>query len=129
MTEMTTLTVQLIIEFSKRLPGFDTLLREDQIILLKVLAILLTQYYIPNRLHLKSCSGEVLTLRYSRKYDMETDSIVYANNLSHTRDNYKSAGVGHSADALFNFCRSICTLKLDNAEYSLLTAIVIFSGQ
>ena len=36
-TEMTILTVQLTVEFSKRLPGFDTLLREDQITLLKVL--------------------------------------------------------------------------------------------
>lgn len=35
-TEMTILTVQLIVEFSKRVPGFDTLLREDQITLLKV---------------------------------------------------------------------------------------------
>lgn len=35
-TEMTILTVQLTVEFSKRLPGFDTLLREDQITLLKV---------------------------------------------------------------------------------------------
>lgn len=37
-TEMTILTVQLIVEFSKRVPGFDTLLREDQITLLKVCA-------------------------------------------------------------------------------------------
>ncbi len=38
-TEMTILTVQLIVEFSKRVPGFDTLLREDQITLLKVYAL------------------------------------------------------------------------------------------
>lgn len=35
-TEMTILTVQLIVEFSKRVPFFDTLFREDQITLLKV---------------------------------------------------------------------------------------------
>ncbi|KAK6618377.1 hypothetical protein RUM44_002829 [Polyplax serrata] len=34
-TEITILTVQLIVEFAKRLPGFDKLLREDQIALLK----------------------------------------------------------------------------------------------
>lgn len=39
-TEITILTVQLIVEFSKRLPGFDTLLREDQITLLKVRFVL-----------------------------------------------------------------------------------------
>jgi ecdysone receptor len=108
-TEMTILTVQLIVEFSKRVPGFDTLLREDQITLLK------------------ACSSEVMMLRCSRKYDIKTDSIVYANNQPYTRENYRSASVGDSADALFNFCRSMCILKVDNAEYALLTAIVIFS--
>ncbi len=67
-------------------------------------------------------------LRCSRKYDIKTDSIVYANNQPYTRENYRSASVGDSADALFNFCRSMCILKVDNAEYALLTAIVIFSG-
>lgn len=38
-TEMTILTVQLIVEFAKRLPGFDKLVREDQITLLKVIII------------------------------------------------------------------------------------------
>lgn len=35
-TEMTLLTVQLIVEFSKQLPGFSTLQQEDKISLLKV---------------------------------------------------------------------------------------------
>jgi len=110
-TEMTILTVQLIVEFSKRVPGFDTLLREDQITLLK------------------ACSSEVMMLRCSRKYDIKTDSIVYANNQPYTRENYRSASIGEAADSLFNFCRSMCVLKVDNAEYSLITAIVIFSGK
>jgi len=42
-TEMTILTVQLIVEFSKRLPGFDKLEREDQITLLKVTPSLFSQ--------------------------------------------------------------------------------------
>ncbi|XP_076349319.1 ecdysone receptor-like isoform X1 [Tachypleus tridentatus] len=108
-TEITILTVQLIVEFSKRVPGFDTMLREDQITLLK------------------ACSSEVMMLRTARKYDSKTDSIVFANNQPYTRENYRSASVGDSADALFNFCRHMCTMKVDNAEYALLTAIVIFS--
>lgn len=39
-TEITILTVQLIVEFAKRLPGFDKLLREDQIALLKVTVLI-----------------------------------------------------------------------------------------
>lgn len=34
--EITILTVQLIVEFAKRLPGFETITRDDQIALLKV---------------------------------------------------------------------------------------------
>ena len=109
-TEMTILTVQLTVEFSKRLPGFDTLLREDQITLLK------------------ACSSEVMMLRCARRYDTHTDSIVFATNLPYTRDAYAVAGVGETADALFRFGRHMSAMKVDNAEYGLLTAIVIFSG-
>lgn len=45
-TEMTIVTVQLIVEFAKTLPGFDKLLREDQITLLKVYCIRFPFYYI-----------------------------------------------------------------------------------
>ncbi|XP_065560642.1 ecdysone receptor-like isoform X2 [Artemia franciscana] len=108
-TEMTILTVQLTVEFSKRLPGFDTLLREDQITLLK------------------ACSSEVMMLRGARKYDAETDSIVFANNLPYTKDRYAMTGVEYTADELYGFARKMYCLKTDNAEYALITAIVIFS--
>lgn len=35
-TQMTILTIELIVEFSKCLTGFDSLLKDDQILLLKV---------------------------------------------------------------------------------------------
>lgn len=70
-----------------------------------------------------------MMLRCSRKYDIRTDSIVYANNQPYTRDNYTSASISYTAEPLFNFCRRMCMLKVDNAEYALLTAIVIFSGK
>lgn len=69
-----------------------------------------------------------MMLRCSRKYDLKTDSIVYANNQPYTRQNYQSAGVGPEIEPTFRFCRHMCQLKVDNAEYALLTAIVIFSG-
>ncbi len=50
MTEMTILTVQLIVEFSKHLPGFQTLCREDQVSLLK------------------GCSSEVSPTAYRSEY-------------------------------------------------------------
>lgn len=68
-------------------------------------------------------------LRTGRRYDYQTDTIVFANNYPYTRENYNLAGCSKTADPLFNFCRHLCVMKVDNAEYALLTAIVIFSGQ
>lgn len=108
-TEMTILTVQLIVEFSKQLPGFQTLSRDDQVNLLK------------------GCSSEVMMLRGARRYDPRRDSIIYASNHPFTKDNYVKAGLAN--EALFRFCRSMCKMKVDNAEYALITAIVIFSDR
>lgn len=106
-TESTILTVQLIVEFSKRLPGFQSLCREDQVTLLK------------------ACSSEVMMLRGARRYDVHTESILFANNKPYTRENYLEAELEN--DDLFKFCKLMSNMKVDNAEYALLTAIVIFS--
>ena len=106
-TETTILTVQLIVEFSKRLPGFQSLCRDDQVTLLK------------------ACSSEVMMLRGARRYDSNSESIVFANNKPYTRENYLEAELEN--DDLFKFCKTMSNMKVDNAEYALLTAIVIFS--
>ncbi|KAK7600927.1 hypothetical protein V9T40_008368 [Parthenolecanium corni] len=111
MTELTILTVQLIVEFAKRIPGFEKLDQEDKITLLK------------------ACSSEVMMLRMARKYDYNTNSIVFANNQPYTKDSYIRAGMGETIDDLLRFCRQMWAMKVDNAEYALLTAIVIFSGR
>lgn len=108
-TEITILTVQLIVEFAKRLPGFDKLLREDQIALLK------------------ACSSEVMMFRMARRYDAQSDSILFVNNQPYSRDSYTLAGMGETIEDLLHFCRTMYSMKVDNAEYALLTAIVIFS--
>lgn len=108
-TEMTILTVKLIVEFAKKVYGFETLTREDQITLLKASA------------------SEVMMLRSTRKYDIKTDSILFANNQPFTRENYRKAHIGEIADAMFNFCRSTVILRLTDEEYALLTALIIFS--
>nr|CAD7585922.1 unnamed protein product [Timema genevievae] len=108
-TEITILTVQLIVEFAKRLPGFDKLLREDQIALLK------------------ACSSEVMMFRMARRYDVQSDSILFANNQPYSKDSYSLAGMGETIEDMLRFCRQMYSMKVDNAEYALLTAIVIFS--
>ncbi|NP_001296080.1 ecdysone receptor [Plutella xylostella] len=110
-TEMTILTVQLIVEFAKGLPGFAKISQPDQITLLK------------------ACSSEVMMLRVVRRYDVTTDSILFANNQAYTRDNYRKAGMAYVIEDLLHFCRCMYSLNMDNIHYALLTAIVIFSDR
>ncbi|KAL5286502.1 NR1H3 family protein [Megaselia abdita] len=110
-TEITILTVQLIVEFAKGLPAFTKIPQEDQITLLK------------------ACSSEVMMLRMARRYDAESDSIFFANNRSYTRDSYKMAGMADNIEDLLHFCRQMYSMTVDNVEYALLTAIVIFSDR
>ncbi|XP_037915627.1 ecdysone receptor isoform X2 [Hermetia illucens] len=110
-TEITILTVQLIVEFAKGLPAFTRIPQEDQITLLK------------------ACSSEVMMLRMARRYDAASDSIFFANNRSYTRDSYKMAGMADNIEDLLHFCRQMYSMTVDNVEYALITAIVIFSDR
>ncbi|KAL0842210.1 hypothetical protein ABMA28_014371 [Loxostege sticticalis] len=110
-TEMTILTVQLIVEFAKGLPGFSKISQPDQITLLK------------------ACSSEVMMLRVARRYDAATDSVLFANNQAYTRDNYRKAGMAYVIEDLLHFCRCMYSMSMDNVHYALLTAVVIFSDR
>lgn len=77
----------------------------------------------------QACSSEVMMLRMARRYDAQSDSILFANNQPYTRDSYSMAGMGDVVEDLLRFCRQMFNMKVDNAEYALLTAIVIFSGK
>ncbi|XP_030038436.1 ecdysone receptor isoform X4 [Manduca sexta] len=110
-TEMTILTVQLIVEFAKGLPGFSKISQSDQITLLK------------------ASSSEVMMLRVARRYDAATDSVLFANNQAYTRDNYRKAGMSYVIEDLLHFCRCMYSMSMDNVHYALLTAIVIFSDR
>lgn len=63
----------------------------------------------------------------ARRYDAATDSIFFANNRSYTRESYRMAGMADTIEDLLHFCRQMYSLRVDNVEYALLTAIVIFS--
>ncbi len=109
-TELTILTIQLIVEFSKRIPDFLGLGREDQIVLLKGSAI------------------EVMLLRTALRYDKEQDAIMFGNEQPYTRKQLQEGGIGDLVDPMYNFARSMAELDLDYAEYVLLMAITILSS-
>ena len=78
----------------------------------------------------QACSSEVMMLRCARRYDEDTESIVFANNYPYTRAAYERAGLDASTiEKNFKFCKKMCKMKVDNAEYALLTAIDIFSSE
>lgn len=70
-----------------------------------------------------------MMLRMARRYDAQSDSILFANNKSYTRDSYKMAGMAEIIEDLLHFCRQMYAMTVDNVEYALLTAIVIFSDR
>lgn len=65
----------------------------------------------------------------ARRYDAASDSIFFANNRSYTRDSYRMAGMADTIEDLLHFCRQMFSMRVDNVEYALLTAIVIFSDR
>ena len=77
----------------------------------------------------QACSSEVMMLRVTRRYDPVTDTVLFANNRTYSRENYCKAGMSYVIENLLHFCRCICSMSLDNVHYALLTAIVIFSGK
>uniref|UniRef100_A0A2K6FI29 Nuclear receptor subfamily 1 group H member 4 n=1 Tax=Propithecus coquereli TaxID=379532 RepID=A0A2K6FI29_PROCO len=106
LTEMATNHIQILVEFTKRLPGFQTLDHEDQIALLKgsaVEAMFLRSAEIFNK-KLPSGHADLLEERI-RKSGISDDYIT----------------------PMFSFYKSIGELKMTQEEYALLTAIVILS--
>jgi ecdysone receptor len=77
----------------------------------------------------QACSSEVMMLRMARRYDAHTDSILFANNASYTKHTYQLAGMEDIIEDLLHFCRQMYSLSIDNVEYALITAIVIFSDR
>lgn len=70
-------------------------------------------------------------LKTARRYDQKTDTIILGNRTTswaYSRDAYKQAGMGSATDAIFEFAKSMARLRVDAAEFALLTAISIFSG-
>ena len=69
-----------------------------------------------------------MTLRTARRYDLDTDTVIFGNGVPFSRDSMKLGGLQEWVDSMFAFCRKMAILGVDNAEYSLITAICIFSG-
>nr|AGB58266.1 liver X receptor [Halocynthia roretzi] len=109
-TELCILIVQLVVEFTKQLPGFLSVLREDQIVLLK------------------SCAIEVMLLRAAKQYNKADGTTNFLNGKFYDKSSFYRAGMQVAfVDPIFEFCNGMAQLELDETEYAILVAIITFS--
>nr|4QE6_A Chain A, Bile acid receptor [Homo sapiens]4QE8_A Chain A, Bile acid receptor [Homo sapiens]4QE8_B Chain B, Bile acid receptor [Homo sapiens] len=106
LTEMATNHVQVLVEFTKKLPGFQTLDHEDQIALLKGSAV------------------EAMFLRSAEIFNKKLPS----GHSDLLEERIRNSGISDEyITPMFSFYKSIGELKMTQEEYALLTAIVILS--
>ncbi|XP_029908789.1 bile acid receptor isoform X2 [Myripristis murdjan] len=106
LTEMATSHVQVLVEFTKNIPGFLTLDHEDQIALLKGSAV------------------EAMFLRSAQVFTRKMPQ-------GHTElleERIRRSGISEEfMTPMFNFYKSICNLQMMQEEQALLTAITILT--
>ncbi|XP_071490387.1 uncharacterized protein [Diadema antillarum] len=100
-----------IVNFSKMIPGFKQLDREDQITLIK------TGLF------------EVLTIRFSTVVDVATNTVHWwtTGDTFSLIDAHKMP-MGNLFDLLFDFGQRVNRMMLDDSEYALMSAVVIMSA-
>ncbi|XP_022098403.1 uncharacterized protein LOC110983451 isoform X3 [Acanthaster planci] len=99
-----------IVNFSKMIPGFKHIDREDQITLIK------TGLF------------EVATIRFSTVADTKNNMVYWwTTGDKFSLDDAHKMPLGNLFDLLFDFARRVNRMLLDDSEYALLSAVVIMS--
>ncbi|XP_045147933.1 bile acid receptor-like [Echinops telfairi] len=139
LSETAVLRVQGLMDFTKGLPGFESLTNEDQTALQKgskteVMILHAAQLYnqkecLPsvseNALRLSSHSGDSLTCHYQN----DAGGVICSMETLHNEDNPATALSGITEDfitALLYFCRRMSQLNITNTEYALLAATTVY---
>ncbi|XP_054037215.1 synaptonemal complex protein 1 isoform X6 [Rissa tridactyla] len=138
LSETAVVHVQVLVDFTKRLPGFESLASEDQIALLKgstVEAMFLRAAQIYNQ-RISECQPST-SESHVRLSDHGTcchiqslDKNIYSMEMSHDEESPTSTTTTGITEefitALFYFYRSMGELKVTEAEYALLVATTVF---
>ncbi|XP_030620540.1 nuclear receptor ROR-alpha B isoform X2 [Chanos chanos] len=98
--------VQYVVEFAKRIDGFMELCQNDQIVLLK------------------AGSLEVVFVRMCRAYDPQNNTVYFDGKYAGP-DVFKSLGCDDMISCVFEFAKSMCSLKLTEDEIGLFSAFVL----
>ncbi|KAK2522007.1 hypothetical protein Q9966_012961 [Columba livia] len=139
LSETAVVHVQVLVDFTKRLPGFESLASEDQIALLKgstVEAMFLRSAQIYNQ-RISECqpttSGSHIRLsdRGTCHHVQNLDkNNIYSMEMSHNEESPTSTTTTGITEefitALFYFYRSMGELKVTETEYALLVATTVF---
>ncbi|XP_039266672.1 retinoic acid receptor beta-like [Styela clava] len=96
-----------IVQFAKRVPGFDECSTPDQVIMLKAACL------------------DILMLRICNSYDPIHETLTFSDGLTMNRDQVECCGFGPLTDSVFYFAKHIMALKLDDTETSLLCGICL----
>ncbi|XP_061594862.1 nuclear receptor ROR-alpha A-like isoform X1 [Cololabis saira] len=101
--------IQYVVEFAKRIDGFMDLCQNDQIVLLK------------------AGSLEVIFVRMCRMFDSQNNTVYFDGKFAGP-DVFKSLGCDDLITSVFDFAKSMCSLRLSEEELALFSAFVLFSA-
>ncbi|XP_044305322.1 nuclear receptor subfamily 1 group D member 2 isoform X1 [Varanus komodoensis] len=103
--------VKEVVEFAKRVPGFQDLSQHDQVNLLK------------------AGTFEVLMVRFASLFDAKDRTVTFLSGKKYSLDDLRSMGAGDLLNSMFEFSEKLNALNLSDEEMSLFTAVVLVSAE
>ncbi|XP_077086072.1 nuclear receptor subfamily 1 group D member 2a [Siphateles boraxobius] len=102
--------VREVVEFAKRIPGFQELSQHDQVNLLK------------------AGTFEVLMVRFVPLFDVKERTVTFLSGTKYSVDLLRSMGAGELLACMFEFSEKLSVLQLNEEEMSLFSAVVLVSA-
>ncbi|XP_069770079.1 nuclear receptor subfamily 1 group D member 2-like isoform X2 [Narcine bancroftii] len=102
--------VREVVEFAKRIPGFQNLSQHDQVSLLK------------------AGTFEVLMVRFAALFDVQDRTVTFLSGKSYGMEELQLLGAGELLMSMFEFSEKLSALHLGEEEMSLFTAVVLVSA-
>ncbi|XP_041963324.1 nuclear receptor subfamily 1 group D member 2a [Alosa sapidissima] len=102
--------VKEVVEFAKRIPGFQDLSQHDQVSLLK------------------AGTFEVLMVRFASLFDINERTVTFMSGRKYSLEALRSMGAGELLNSMFEFSEKLLSLHLSEDEMSLFTAVVLVSA-
>ncbi|XP_015745355.1 nuclear receptor subfamily 1 group D member 2 [Python bivittatus] len=103
--------VKEVVEFAKRVPGFQDLSQHDQVNLLK------------------AGTFEVLMVRFASLFDAKDRTVTFLSGKKYSLDDLRTMGAGDLLNSMFEFSEKLNALNLSDEEMSLFTAVVLVSAE